>query len=232
MSAAARGRILLQLALVFAVMLSVKWIADQYEVIGAGSIAIWCAIIVATLLMKREGMIWPELGLRLPKGRGQWLRGIGWGLLAMFAVFLLMGLVLGPLFGALGLETPADAGDRFRFFLGKPLVFIGFLVVVIWFGAALGEEMFMRGFVLNRIATFFGEGPVGWSLALVIHASIFGAMHAYQGLAGMIGTGAIGFVLGVFYLVGKRNLFPVVLAHGLVNTIGLLGFYFTDGALN
>ncbi len=231
MNVATRGRILGQLALAFAVMLTVKWIADQFGVIGAGSIAIWCAIITATVLMHREGIKWADYGLRFPKGRGQWLRSIGWGLLATFAVFLLMGAVLGPLFGALNLEAPADANDRFAFFLGKPLQFIGFLIVVIWFGAALGEEMFLRGFVLNRLATFFGEGRLGWAAALVVHASIFGVMHAYQGIPGMIGTGLIGLVLGIFYVGAKRNLFPVVLAHGLINTVGLLGYYFTDGAL-
>jgi len=224
-------QILVQLVLVFAVMLSVKWMADQLEFIGAGSIAIWCAIITATLFMKRDGLTWRGFGLSLPKGRGQWLRQIGWGLLAMVAVFLLMGLVLAPLFGALGFETPADANDRFTFFLGKPVQFIGFLIVVIWFGAALGEEMLMRGFVLNHLATFLGESKIAWTAALIIHATIFGVMHAYQGVPGMIGTGLIGFVLGVFYLVGKRKLFPVVLAHGLINTSGLLGFYFTDGAM-
>jgi len=230
-SGVSKRQLILQLATAFAVMLIVKAVADRYEVIGAGSIAIWCAILTATIFMRRNGLTWRGFGLLLPKGRGQWLRQFGWGILAMVAVFLLMGLVLAPLFGALGLESPAESNDRFTFFLGKPVQFVGFLVVVIWFGAALGEEMFMRGFVLNRLATFLGEGKIGWAAALVIHATIFGAMHAYQGVPGMIGTGLIGLVLGVFYLVGKRMLFPVVLAHGLVNTIGLLGFYFTDGAL-
>lgn len=224
-------QVLIQLAVVFAVMLSVKWMADRVELIGAGSIAIWCAIITATLFMKREGLSWKSYGLRLPKGRGQWLRGLGLALLAVVSVILFMALVLPLINSALGIEVPVEADERFRFLLGKPYLFVGYLVVVIWFGAALGEELLMRGFVLNRIADFLGGRTIGWFLALVIHAVIFGLMHAYQGVPGMISTGVVALIFGVIYLISKRSFFPVVLGHGLINTISLTGYYLTDGAM-
>ena len=181
--------------------------------------------------MQREGLSWKEYGLRLPKGRGQWLGSIGISLLAAVSVILFMALVLPLINNALGIEVPAEADERFRFLLGKPYLFVGYLVVVVWFGAALGEEMFMRGFVLNRLAAFLGAGAFGWSVALVIHAVIFGLMHAYQGVPGMISTGAVALIFGALDLVSKRSLFPVVLGHGLINTISLTGYYLTDGAM-
>ncbi len=224
-------RILAELAVVFAIMLSVKYFADRAGVIGAGGIAIWCAIIAATVLMKRGGIAWADFGLVLPHGRGEWLRTIGVALLAVVGVALLMALALGPIVEALGLEMSDDASERFEFFLGRPLVFAAYLVVVVWFGAALGEELLMRGFLMNRLADFFGRGVVGWATALILHAVIFGSMHAYQGPAGIFATGMVAMIFGTVYLTTKRRLFPLVIAHGIINTISLTGFYLTDGAM-
>ena len=49
---------------------------------------------------------------------------------------------------------------------------------MVWFGAALGEELLMRGFVLNRLADLFGHGTLDWALAKVVHAIIFGSALA------------------------------------------------------
>jgi len=224
-------KILAQLGVVFAVMLTVKWFADQQGVIGAGGIAMWCAIITATVLMKRDGIKWADFGLSLPRGRGEWLRTVGVALLAVVAVILFMALVLSPVVEALGLEMSEDATDRFAFFLGKPLVFAAYLVVVVWFGAAMGEELLMRGFVLNRLGDFFGRGVVGWAIAVMIHSVIFGSLHAYQGPAGILATGMVAMIFGTVYLLFKRRLVPLILAHGLINTISLTGYYLTDGAM-
>jgi len=226
-----RVAIMVEIVIVFAVMFSVTYAARSADLIGAGSIAIWCGIITATVLMMRRKTNWRDLGLRLPKGGREWALSIGLTVAVVATVFVFMALVLEPVMAKLGLKMAPDASDRFDFFLGKPYVFIGFLIGVIWFGAALGEEMYMRGFFLNRLADLFGHGVIGWSLALVLHATVFGAMHAYQGLAGMIATGIVGFIFGIYYLIGKRRLFPLVLAHGIINTIGMVAFYVSDGAI-
>ena len=224
-------QILAEIAFVFAIMLSVKWTADSMELIGAGSIAMWSGIIVATLLMKRRGAIWRDLGLKLPQGLREWALTFGLTLVAVVTVIGFLGFVLPLINTQFGLERAPDALDRFEFFLGKPLYFLGYLVGVVWFGAALGEELLMRGFLLNRLGDLFGQGTIGWSVALVVHAVIFGSLHAYQGMPGMIGTGVVALIFGVIYLVSKRRLVPVIFAHGIINTIGLVGYYLSDGAI-
>ena len=52
----------------------------------------------------------------------------------------------------------------------------------------------MRGFVLNRLADMFGRGKAGWAVAMLVHAAIFGFLHAYQGLPGIIGTGVVALI--------------------------------------
>jgi membrane protease YdiL (CAAX protease family) len=226
-----KPQIAAEIICVIATVLSVKWLADQMELLGAGSIAMWSGIVVATLLMRRHGTGWRELGWGLPRGRRQWASAIAFALLAVVAVIVFMVFVLDPLTTRLGLETPSDAPDRWAFFLGRPLVFLTYLVVVVWIGAALGEELLMRGFVLNRLADMFGRDKAGWTLAMLVHAVIFGSLHAYQGLPGMLGTGVVALIFALVYMLAKRRLFPLVLGHGLINTISLTAYYLSDGTI-
>jgi membrane protease YdiL (CAAX protease family) len=143
-----------------------------------------------------------------------------------------MGLVLNPILTNLGLEKPSDAANRFAFFLGKPFVFIGYLIGLVWFGAALGEELLMRGYLLNRLADLFGKNKTGWLIALILHSTIFGMLHIYQGLHGVINITFVAIIFGVVYFIAHRRLFPVILAHILINTISLTAYYLSNGIVN
>ena len=224
-------KIVAEIAIVFAVVLSVKEIADNMAITGAGSIAMWCGIIVATLMMKRHGASWGGLGLKLPRGGREWAVTLGLALLAVVSVIVFMVFILTPVSDWFGWVTPPEAPDRFVFLLGKPYLFVAYLVGVVWIGAALGEELLMRGFVLNRLADFFGQGRLGWALAMVIHAIFFGLLHIYQGVPGMVGTAVVAIIFGSIYLLGKRRLMPVIIGHGLINTISLTAYYLSDGKI-
>lgn len=224
-------KIVAEIAIVFAVMLGIKEVADNMAITGAGSIAMWCGIIVATVLLKRRNETWRGLGLVLPTGFREWAITVGLALLAVVLVIVFMAFILSPISDYFGWVTPADAPDRFAFLLGKPYLFFTYLVGVVWIGAALGEELLMRGFVLNRLADFFGQSRIGWTLAILIHAIFFGLLHIYQGVPGMVGTGVVAVIFAVIYLLGKRRLLPVIIGHGIINTISLTAYYLSDGKL-
>jgi membrane protease YdiL (CAAX protease family) len=95
-----------------------------------------------------------------------------------------------------------------------------------WTLAAFGEEMVFRGYLLHRLTDALGDTRTGWGLAIILGGVAFGFAHAYQGVAGMITTGAIGCLLGVLYLRSGRNLWVVILCHALIDTAGLLAIYF------
>ncbi len=224
-------RLIAEIAFVLAVFGSVRFIGESLGVIGAGSIGVWSGIIVATLLMRRRGVTWRELGLKLPIGWREWALTLGLTLAVIVTVFGFAYFVLPLITAQFGLETAPDATDRFEFFLGKPLYFFSYLFGVVWFGAALGEELLFRGFLLNRLGDLFGQSKIGWSVALVVHGVFFGSLHAYQGMPGMIGTGVVALMFGVIYLVSKRRLVPVIFEHGIINTIGLIAYYLSNGAI-
>ncbi|CAN0277659.1 unnamed protein product, partial [Chrysoparadoxa australica] len=55
----------------------------------------------------------------------------------------------------------------------------------------------------------------------------FGYGHVYyQGLRGLIATGLIGLSLGILFLIYKRNLWPLVIAHAAVDCLGFTALYF------
>ena len=220
-----------EIVIVFAVVLSVKEFADNVRLTGAGSVAIWCGIIVATLFMKRDGITWRALGLVLPTGFREWASTLGLALLAVVSVIAFMIFILDPVTIHFDWTTPPEAPDRFVFLLGKPYIFLAYLVGVVWVGAALGEELLMRGFVLNRLADLFGQTRLAWISATLVHAVIFGLLHIYQGMPGMVGTGVVAFIFAGIYLIGKRRLLPVIIGHGIVNTISLTAYYLSDGKI-
>ncbi len=231
MTKGANFKTVAEIAIVFAVILAVKEFADNVRLTGAGSVAIWCGIVVATLFMKLDGITWRSLGLVLPTGFREWASTLGLALLAAVSVIVFMIFVLGPVTIYFDWVTPTEATDRWAFFLGKPHLFLAYLVFVVWIGAALGEELLMRGFVLNRLADLFGQSRLAWILATIVHAVIFGLLHIYQGIPGMVGTGAVALIFAGIYLIGKRRLLPVIIGHGIVNTISLTAYYLSDGKI-
>jgi membrane protease YdiL (CAAX protease family) len=53
---------------------------------------------------------------------------------------------------------------------------------------------------------------------------VFGLAHAYQGATGILVTGVLGLVFGLLYLRSK-SLWPLVIAHGLIDTLSLVALY-------
>lgn len=218
--------------LVMLAVLGVKQVADALDIVGAGSVAMWFGVSIATLLLRRRNANWRALGLSWPVACKAWFSTLAWALVAVVSILAAMALIIEPVTTALDLHTPASAADRFHFLIGHPWRFFGYLIVVIWIGAALGEELLMRGFVLNRLADLFGGRVAGWAVAVVVNAAIFGSLHIYQGWHGVIATGTIGAVLSLVYLACGRRLLPVVIGHGVMNTVILSAFYLNDGVVN
>lgn len=106
----------------------------------------------------------------------------------------------------------------------KPAIFIELVfatgVPVAWTMAAFCEEMFFRGYLMNRISDLVGTGRAGWISALLVSSPLFVLAHGYQGLAGAIGTAEVGLLLGVMYLGNKRNLWINIVCHGFIDSVG------------
>jgi membrane protease YdiL (CAAX protease family) len=175
----------------------------------------------ATLFLHREGTPWRALAAGRPLS---WKGVLGWTALA-WVLCVLLTIPAQALLRALGIP-PID----FRIFQalleGNLMLYLWMLIPVSWGSAAIGEELLVRGFLQHRL-----EGLVGTAAAVLLQAVIFALAHFYQGLAGIINVFVVGLVFGVIYLRCGRNLLPLILAHGLIDTLAMTLFYLGEAEL-
>lgn len=203
------------LLIVVATLVAVKQSLLPFTQLYAGPASTFSAMIVATYLLRRRGSSWSDLGFRWPES---WPRTLGLTVLTM-AFFILCtqiaALVADPLFEDVG------TGSRFAHVEGNLMAYL-IIMVLVWTHGSFFEELLFRAFIINHASGFLGGGLKADIAALFVSSCFFGYRHAYyQGIHGAIITGAGGFAFGVFYLwFGRRNILPLILAHGTFNTLG------------
>jgi membrane protease YdiL (CAAX protease family) len=177
-------------------------------------------LLVAWLWLRSDRAVAEAFDLSPPVS---WSAALGMAVIATVTIVIV--LMAGSIVTAMaGLEAPDTVGvmDLVR---QSPLALLVWIVVVAWGSAAFGEELLWRGFLMDRLGRL--PGLRGRAVAVVvIQAVLFGLPHAYQGWSGVAVTGTVGLILGWMRLRTGGNLWPLIIAHGLVDTIMLGGGYF------
>ena len=93
-------------------------------------------------------------------------------------------------------------------------------------GASFYEEFMFRGFLMQGLAMFFGGSGGAWIVACVVQGALFGIAHAYQNPLGIAITGTLGVCMGLLVLALGRNLWIVIIGHGLFDASRFVLFYF------
>ena len=88
------------------------------------------------------------------------------------------------------------------------------------------KEISYRGYLLARAADIAGRSTLAYWIALIPMSVLYGYGHFYKGPSGMVDLGIAGLILGVAYLLSGRNLWVAVLAHGFIDTFGIVTLYF------
>jgi uncharacterized protein len=136
-------------------------------------------------------------------GTSPWWKSVGWGLVISA---ICAGLALGLIhLTGYGKGPAADALGRL------PL----WLVTVVVFRAGIVEELFYRGFAIERLQAL---GLSRWASA-IIPLAIFSVGHWTGGAANILIAAVLGGVLTVFYL-WRRDLVANIFAHVLVDFVG------------
>ena len=99
-------------------------------------------------------------------------------------------------------------------------------LLLVWTFAAFGEEISYRGYLLGRAADLGRRTTAAYWGAMVLASVLFGYGHFYKGPAGIVDSGVAGLILGTAYLLSGRNLWTCILAHGLIDTVGIVVLYF------
>jgi hypothetical protein len=175
----------------------------------------------ATWRMRARGVSWKDLGLCRPNDYKV-------ALIATVAV-LGMAIISIVLFQvakdqlALGVapdSSESSAVARFGDLHGNWSLFLA-IIPFVWLESLL-EEILDRGFLMNWIERMLPRSSFATICAVIAQAAIFGFRHAHDLSERSITVGLIGLAMGVGYVVFGRNLWPLIVAHGVLNTLSML----------
>jgi uncharacterized protein len=184
------------------------------------SSTLWLLAIAVVLLWWR-GPGWRSAGLGRPSSiAGAVIVGVSVGLGYQFLSLILIEPSIAHLTG-----SPLPDVSLFRSVIGDERR-LGFELLMSWTTAAFGEELVYRGWITARLAELGLFSPRAWIAAVVVSSAVFGTLHMYQGLSGMIATGLTGLILGGVYLATGRNLWAPIVAHGVMDSSGFVMIYF------
>lgn len=209
-----------------------KMVLDQFIWRYSGPVSLGIMLSVIFFYLRYMGESWSWIGLVEIKSRKGWALLPLQVLLAFFAI-LATGAVLSSAGQALGLEfmKPDQTGaqDRFGDVAGNTRLF-AFWLAIVWF-AGPAEELYFRGFMIGKLREVLGNSSWATILSILIPAVIFGLGHVYYlGLRGLVMTGGIAVTLGALYILYKRNIWPLMVAHAAANSLTFTVVYLQPDA--
>jgi membrane protease YdiL (CAAX protease family) len=143
--------------------------------------------------------------------------------LAAAALRIVVGdFVIEPLAGHFWPSIVAPAGSEgICGNIGTTLLWL----LLVWTWAAFGEEVGYRGYLLTRAADIGGRTTAAYWIGIVVVAVLFGYGHYYKGPTGILDSGVAGLILGAAYMLSGRNLWASILAHGFIDTFGVMAAF-------
>lgn len=175
-------------------------------------------VIALVLVRVAAGDNWHAMGLRRPDA---WWRVIIIAALLYALLWLHANYALPWLAARI---PPSPGASIMGYVAGNTVAFAGWLLIA-WVVGGFIEELLFRGFLMNRLWRLFGATTLAWIPALLLQAVLFGLLHYNRGLFAFIFTATGALIFGLVYLLAKRNLWPLIIAHGAWNTIAIWGVY-------
>lgn len=166
-------------------------------------------------LLWRSGFGPARIGLGRPRWRADLLGGVG-----LAALIGLPGLALYVAARTLGLNASVVPSGLSDTWWRIPML------VVTAFANGWAEEVIVVGYLITRLRQL----DVRPGAALLWSSLLRGAYHLYQGFGGGLGNAVMGLVFGhVWQRTGR--LWPLVIAHGLIDTVAFAGYALLAGHL-
>jgi len=162
---------------------------------------------------------WGVIGLLLP---ASWRNTVLFALAAAAARILLGQFLTDPI--TAHFWPPAIAPSGSEQITGHWIVALQWLLLV-WTFAAFGEEISYRGYLVTRAAEMGNRSKVAYWIAVLLVSVLFGYGHYYKGPAGIVDSGMAGLILGAAFLLSGRNLWVCILAHGFIDTFGVVAAF-------
>ena len=208
------------------IYISVMFLVREIYIPKVGFIAnglFWSftTLAVAMWRMRVRGVTWKELGLRKPENLGKTL-----GISIMIFITVIVSIVIFEITKdhlpfSLSPDTSSEsAGSKFGDLKGNWTHF--FLIIpFIWMESML-EELLDRGFLMNWLERLFSKTSFATVIAVILQAVIFGFRHTNDISERSITVAIIGLIMGIAYVKFGRNLWPLIIAHSILNTMSMV----------
>lgn len=174
-------------------------------------------------------LAWGALGLYLLWRSGVHPRAVGltrlrgrdlWSGLALATIIGVPGLGLYLASRALGMSAAVVPSDLTDTWWRIPVL------ILAAFANGWAEEIIVVGYLLTRL----DQLRVNPAIAILISAVLRGTYHLYQGFGAGLGNLAMGLIFGIVWW-RTRRLWPLILAHGLIDTVAFVGYALLAGHL-
>ena len=193
---------------------------SRYDLINLGLNLVSIAQLVAwgglaLYLLWRSGIRPPMIGL----GRIRW-RSDGAAGLGLAALIGVPGLLLYLAARHLGLNAEVEPSGLRDSWWRIPVL------ILAAFANGFAEEVVVVGYLITRLQQL----GLSQSRAVLASSALRGLYHLYQGIGAGMGNLAMGLVFGYAWCRTGR-LWPLILAHGIINTVAYVGYILLSGHL-
>jgi uncharacterized protein len=189
--------------------------------IANGLIWSFSTLIIAFWRMKVRNITWGDLGLKKPDHILKTLLITIGILIAIPTFIILFKQIQGLLPFSLAADTSSqNAVSKFGDLKNNWAHFFTIIPFILLQSSL--EEILDRGFLINWFERLFSKASFATALAVLLQAMIFGFRHSYDLSERSVTVGLIGLVMGIAYVKFGRNLWPLIIAHCLLNTISMM----------
>lgn len=197
------------------------------NVVLLGGPLLWLGMLLSLsavwISSKIRGIGWSEFGLLMPKS---WFRTVLQSIGIYIGFIIAYVLIVSPL---VKFAFPDGVLDHSRFELlhgNLPNLIIN-TIIHAFITAGFVEEFLWRGYLINRLVDLQGKKTyLSWTVAIVLSAIIFGLGHANQGILGIVKISLIGLLFGVAFIAVRRNLWPLIIVHIVLDVVSFIQHYF------
>lgn len=194
---------------------------EQFNFMVNGLFWSTSTLIIATWRMKARGVSWKDLGLRKPESfKKMALITVG-TLVAIIVTIISFQIIKDQLPFVLNPDTSsATATSKFGNLKENWTLFFTILPMILIESCL--EELLDRGFLINWFEKVFSKTGIATILAVLLQAAIFGFRHSYDLSERSVTVGLIGLIMGISYVLFGRNLWPIIIAHCILNTMSMM----------
>jgi membrane protease YdiL (CAAX protease family) len=180
------------------------------QLLSAGQLVGWGAL--GLYLLWRAGLKLRQIGLDRQRLGGDLARAAG--LAALIGVPGLAFYLVARAVGANLTVVPTALDDWWQYLT----------LTLSAFGNAFAEEVLVVGYLITRLRQL----GLRENTSLLVSALLRGSYHFYQGFGGFVGNVIMGLVFGRVWQRTNR-LWPLVLAHFLIDFVAFVGYAFLRG---